>query len=183
MLAGADNVSIRQESVVVDGIDLPRYSFLEKAVLVELVVKVLRDLVILGRVRSAEGIKGKCEPFSEFLLQGVHLRAVFCDRQAGFVRSQLRRRAMLVRCANKQDLVPAGPLETGVGISRKHRANQIAQMLYTVDIRESRGNQVTSHWITGRDASPRRPTSLPNARKVICPHHIVKRSFWALARR
>ena len=145
MLAGADDVAIRQEAAIVDRIDLARDSFLEKTVLVELMVKMLGDLVVLRGVRPAERIEGKSEPFSKLLLQSMHLRAVIRDRQSGFVRGQFGRGAVLVRRANEQDFVPAGPLETGVGVGRKHRADQIAEMLYTVDVRQRGGDQVTGH--------------------------------------
>ena len=136
MLAGADDVSVRQEAAIVDRINLACHSFLEKAVLVELVIKVLGDLVILRGMRAAEGIEGKSEPFSELLLQGMHLRAVFRDRQPGLVGGELSRSAVLVRGANEQDLMPAGPVETRVNIGRQHRADEIAEMLYTVDVRK-----------------------------------------------
>ena len=104
--------------------------------LIELVIEMLGDLVVLRRVRPPEGIKGKAEPSSELFLQGMHLRAVFCDRHPGLVRGQLSRRAVLIRRANEQNLVSAGPMKTSVSIGRKHGAYKIAEMLYTVDIRK-----------------------------------------------
>ena len=135
ILAGADDVSIRQEAAIVDGINLACHSFLEKAVLVELVVKVLGDLVVLRGVRSAEGIKRKFELFSELLLDSMHLRAVIRDRQPGLVGGEFCRSAVLIRRANEQDLASRSPMETSAGIGRKHRANEIAEMLDTVDVR------------------------------------------------
>src|SRR5437870_921709 len=145
VLAGSDNVSIRQKAAIVDGIDLACYSFFEKTVLIELMVEVLGDLVVLGRVGPAERIKRKPKPFSELSLDSVHLRAILLDRESGLVGSEFCRGAVLIRRANEQDCAPLGSLESRIGISRKHRANEIAQMLYTVDVRQRGGNQVTAH--------------------------------------
>jgi len=145
ILAGADNVSIRQKAAIVDGINLACYSFFEKAVLVELMVKVLGDLVVLGRVRPAERIEGEPKPFSELLLDSVHLRAVLLDREPGFVGSEFGWGTVLIRRANEQDFVPLGALESRIRISRKHRANEIAQMLYAVDVRQRRSNEKAVH--------------------------------------
>ncbi len=67
MVAGADDITIGEESTVIDRIDLASYSFFEKSVLVELMVKMLGDLVVLLRVRPAKVIEGKPESFSEML--------------------------------------------------------------------------------------------------------------------
>ena len=106
ILAGSDNVSIRQEAAIVDRINLACYSFFEKAILIELMIKVLGDLVVLGRVRPAERIERKSKPFSELLLNSVHLRAVLLDREPGLVGSKFCRGAVLIRRANEQDFVP-----------------------------------------------------------------------------
>ena len=140
ILAGSDHVSIGQKAAIVDGINLACNSFFEKAVLIELMVKVLGDLVVLGRVRPAERIERKSKPFSELPLDSVHLRAILRDRKSRFVGSKFCRSAVLIRRANEQDFVPLGALESRIGISRKHRANEIAQMLNTVDVRQRRSD-------------------------------------------
>ena len=140
ILAGADNVSIRQEAAIIDGINLACYSFFEKAILVELMVKVLGDLVVLSRVRPAERIEREPKPFSELLLDSVHLRAILLDREPGLVGGEFCRGAVLIGRTNEQDFVPLGALESRIGISRKHRANEIAQMLNPVDVRQRRSD-------------------------------------------
>ena len=50
MLAGADNVTVRQKAAVIDRVDLPGNSFFKEAVLIQLMVEVLGDLVVLRRV-------------------------------------------------------------------------------------------------------------------------------------
>src|SRR5436190_18885283 len=134
ILAGSDHVSIGQKAAIVDGINLACYSFFEKAVLIELMVKVLSDLVVLRRVGPAERIERKSKPFSELSLDGVHLRAILLDREPGLVSSKFCRGAVLIGCANEQDFVPLGALETRIGISRKHRAHKVAQVFDTIDI-------------------------------------------------
>jgi len=136
MLTGADDVAIGQETAVVDGINLAGYPLFQQPILVELVVKVLGDFVVLRRVRSTERIEGKSETFSEFLLNGMHLRAVFFDWQPRLMRGELCRRAMLVRRTNEQNFPSTRPLKTGIGIGRKHRADEVTKMLYAVDVRE-----------------------------------------------
>ena len=43
-------------------------------------------------MRAAKVVERKAEAISEIFLEDVHLRAVFVDRQAGFVRCQLGER-------------------------------------------------------------------------------------------
>src|ERR1700730_13924409 len=82
MRAGADNVAIRQKAAVIDRVNLACDAFLEKTILIELMVEMLCDLVVLRRVRAAERIRGEAETVAEVLLQRVHPGAVFRDRQA-----------------------------------------------------------------------------------------------------
>src|SRR2546423_5279034 len=85
--ARADNVAIGKETFVIDGIDLSRSSLLQQTILIELMIEVLRDLVVLGRMRAAEVIKGKAEPVAKILLDGMHPGAVVIDRKASLMRS------------------------------------------------------------------------------------------------
>ncbi len=64
----------------------------------------------------------------------MHFRAIIRDRKSGLVGGELGRGAVFIRCANEQDLIALGALETSVGIRGKHRANKIAEMLYPVDV-------------------------------------------------
>src|SRR5438477_6447653 len=109
-------------------------------------VKVLRYLMVLGRVRATKTIKGKSESFSKLLLDSVHLGAVFRHRKASLVRGKFCRGAMLVGCANKQYLVSAGTIKTSTSIRRKHRANQVAKMFNPIDVGEGGSNEITIHY-------------------------------------
>src|SRR5205085_9961548 len=134
--------------------------------------------VVLSRMRPAERIEREPKPFSELLLDSVHLRAILLDREPGLVGGEFRRGAVLIGRTNEQDFVPLGALESRIRISRKHRANEITQMLNTVDIGQRRRDKIAAHLVrllvllqvgmplrgvrvllAGRDASPRRPTS------------------------
>ena len=68
MRASADDVTVRQKAAIVDRVDLARDAFLEEAILVELMVEMLGDLVVLLRVRAAEGIEGKSEAVAQLFL-------------------------------------------------------------------------------------------------------------------
>jgi hypothetical protein len=87
-------------------------------------------------VRSAEGIEGKSKSFSKLFLQDMHFRAILRDRESGFVGGEFGRRAVLVRGANEQDFMAAGSMEARAGVGGKHRANEVTQMLYPVDVRQ-----------------------------------------------
>ena len=58
---------------------------------------------------------------------------------------QLDRRAMLVRCANRQRLVAARPAEARKDIGGQHRANQIAQVFDAVDALRGTRDQDAFH--------------------------------------
>ena len=130
MRAGADDIAVRQKPFVVDRIDLRGRPFFQQPVDVELVVEMLRDLVVLLRMRATEVIEGKTETISKIFLNGVHLRAIRLDREAGFVRRQFGRSAMFVRGADKQHFVSARALKSRVNVRRQHRADEITQVLY-----------------------------------------------------
>jgi hypothetical protein len=80
MLAGADDVAIGQKAAVIDGVNLAGRSFFKEPILVELMIKMLGDLVVLRRVRPAEQVEGQSESVPQILLQVVHLSAIFLDR-------------------------------------------------------------------------------------------------------
>ena len=136
VLAGADDISIRQEPTIIDRIDLPGNSFLEKAILDELMIEMLGDLVVQTRVRAPEQVERQSKAVSEILLQIVHLRAVLLHRQSSVVSGQLRRGAVFVRGTNKEDFVPPRALETRIRIGRQHRADKITEVLYPIDVRQ-----------------------------------------------
>src|SRR2546421_7962423 len=139
MRAGADDVTIGEKAPVIDRVDLSRRSLFQERILIELVIKVLRDLVVLRRMGPAKVIEGETETVSEIFLQDMHLGAILIDRKAGFVRGQFRRGAVLIGGANKQDFVASRALKAGIGIRRQHGPNQVTEMLYTIDVRQRGG--------------------------------------------
>src|ERR1051325_11268896 len=96
MPAGADHITIGKKPFVVDGIDLACRPFFQKPILIELMIEVLRDLVILWRMRAAKVIEGKTEAIAEVLLDSVHSGAVFLDRKTSLMRGQFCWRPMFV---------------------------------------------------------------------------------------
>src|SRR5436309_15703649 len=84
--AGPDNVAIRKETLVIDGVNLSRGSLFQEAILIQLMIEVLCDLVVLRRMGTAKVIEGKAEAVAEILLDGMHLGAILIDWKAGFVR-------------------------------------------------------------------------------------------------
>src|SRR6476620_5331415 len=65
MPAGADDVAVREKSFVVDRVNLGRRPLRQEAVLIELMIEMLGDRVVLGRVRTAEVIERKSKAIAE----------------------------------------------------------------------------------------------------------------------
>src|SRR2546421_9777289 len=84
--AGPDNVAIGKETLVIDGVDLSRGSLFQEAILIQLMIEVLRDLVVLGRMGTAKVVEGKAKAVAQILLDSMHLGAILIDWKAGFVR-------------------------------------------------------------------------------------------------
>src|SRR5205085_11489608 len=103
MPAGADDVAVREKSFVVNRVNLGGRPLRQELVLIELMIEMLGDLVVLGRVRTAKVIERKPKAIAEVFLDRVHLGAVFLDRKTGFMRGELSRRAVFVGGADKQD--------------------------------------------------------------------------------
>ena len=79
---------------------------------------------------------------------GLHrmlARAVLGDRQAGRLRRQLGRRAVLVGAAEEQHLVAGLPAEAGVDVGGQQRAREVAEMLDAVDVGQGAGDQEFGH--------------------------------------
>src|SRR3954471_3499819 len=72
MRAGADNIAIGKEAIVVDRKDLSRGAFFEQSVPIELMIEVLGDFVVLGRMGSAEMIEREAEAVSQLFLDRMH---------------------------------------------------------------------------------------------------------------
>jgi len=77
------------------------------------------------------------------------LAAIDLDRLAGFESGKFRRGSMLVRGADEQRVASPRPLKARVNIGRKHRADQIAQMLDAVDVRKRAGDEHARNAGTG----------------------------------
>ena len=90
-------------------------------------------------------IERHTEPFGDLILHRPHFRAVFLNRFTRFGRCQFRRRAMLIGGTEKQHLMAARTLETGVKIRRQLAAHKIAEVLDPVDIRDRGGDEMPSH--------------------------------------
>ena len=109
-------------------------------------------------------IEGKAEAITKVLLDRMHVCAILIDRKTGFERSELGRRAMFIGRADEEHFVPAGPLETGVGVRRQHGTDEVTEMLYPIDVRQ-RGSDQVAH-----------------GRKLVCARRLVKRPFSAFDR-
>ena len=78
-------------------------------------------------------------------LHRVLARAVVGDRQAGRLRRQLGRRAVLVGAAEEQHLVAGLPAEAGMDVGGQQRARKVAEMLDAVDVGQGAGDQELGH--------------------------------------
>lgn len=105
----------------------------------------LGDLHVLLAGAAAEVIEGQLEAVVHGLLRVVSLRAELGDRQSLLLGRQLGGSAVLVGCADVEDVVTALAQVPGVHIRRKHRPDHVAQVLDPVDVGKRAGYQVTSH--------------------------------------
>jgi hypothetical protein len=143
--AGSLDIAVGQEAAVLGRIDLPGRDLLDQPVLPELLRQMLgQRLVLLGR-GAAEPVEGKPEALPQPLLHRVHLGAVLGHGLAGLGGGEFGGRAVLVGGADIEHLMAAGAHEAGVGAAGQHRADQIAQMLDAVDVRQGGGDQDPGH--------------------------------------
>ncbi len=152
--AGALDVAVGQEALVLDRIDHPIGAFLDVTVVLEHVGEVLGQGPVLRRGRTAEPVPAEAEAAADAVLDGVLLLAIGEDVLARFGRGQLGWRAVLVGGADVGDLVALGALEAGIDVGRQHRARQVAQVLDAVDVRQGRGDQDAGHGALGREGPP-----------------------------
>ena len=73
-----------------------------------------------------------------FVAEGAHVLP-------GFQRGKFGWCAVLIGRADEKDFMAARLFETGENVGRQHRADQRAQMLDAVDIRQCRGDQNPFH--------------------------------------
>ena len=146
MRTGADDVAVRQEAAVGDGIDLLRRAHVEIAALPELRAR------NAGSARGSAGsTSGRNNPRTARSARQTSFWTACCSAQnvatscpASSAASSVGR-AVFVGGADEQRLVPARALEAREHVGGKHRADEIAQMLDAVDVGQGRGDQCPGH--------------------------------------
>ena len=154
---GALDVAVGQEASIGVGVDLPDDPLLDVALGVEALGQVLGELVV-GDVRgAAEVVERQPEAGSEVALDLVVDPAELGDVEAGGTGGELGGRAVLVGCADEQDVLALEPEVPGVRVRGQHRSHEVAEVLHTVDVGQRRGDQVTGHGtqiVPGREPVP-----------------------------
>ena len=90
-------------------------------------------------------VKRQTKPLGNVGLHLMHFGAEIFDRLVRFGGGQFGGSAMLIRGANEHHLMAAATRISGIEICGQLTAHQIAEMLNSVDIRNSRSYQNTSH--------------------------------------
>ncbi len=90
-------------------------------------------------------IEGEMKRLAHPLLQLVLFGAVFLHRLPGLQGRQFCRRPMLIGRADVENVVTALAHEPAVYVSRQHGADQVAQVLDAVDVRQRGGDENASH--------------------------------------
>ena len=143
--AGSLDVAVRQETLVVDGVDHLVGPLLDQAVGFQLLGEVLGQAVI-GRVGAAtEPVPAEAEGPADVVLQHMVLVTIGLHVLAGLGGGQFGRRAVLVGGADVQGLIAPGPLEAREHVRRQHRSGQGPQMLDAVDVRQGGGDEDAGH--------------------------------------
>src|ERR1700730_10447846 len=86
-------------------------------------------------------VERKVEPTVNVGLDFVLLSAVVGDGKTGFSGRKLRRRAMLVGCADEQYVVTNLASVAGMNVGRQERSGQVAEVLDAVDVGKCAGDQ------------------------------------------
>ena len=105
--AGADDVAVGEEALVVERIDLVGDPLLDHAVVAEPLREVPGELGVLRRRAAPEVVERQAETPGEVCLDLVLLGAVVGDAQSGRGGGEFGRRAVLVGRADEEDVVPA----------------------------------------------------------------------------
>ncbi len=138
--AGAVDVAVGQEARVILAVELLPGFFRDEAVRVEPVEDRLGDLRVRRRRRAAEPVEGDPEPGVRVGVDCVIAVAQLAGRGLFLDRPGLGGRAVLVRAADVECVVPALPARAGEHVRGKH-LEQRAQVRDIVDVREGRGDQ------------------------------------------
>jgi hypothetical protein len=117
--AGALHVTIGQETVRSRRIHLCRYLAVEIAVVEQSEENVLRDLVVVRRIRVREEIIAESELLEDLEEAIVVIGRIPARRPALGVSSNSHRRAVAVAAGNHEDAITAQPVVTGVDIGGK----------------------------------------------------------------
>ena len=143
MRARALHIPVRQEASVVDRIDLFRGLRLDQPVLLQLLRKMLRQLVVRRPRGAAEPVIRQQEAFARLALDLVLLVAILLHRLTRRLRRQLGRRAMLVGRADIGHVMTLQAHHAGIHVRRQHRPGQVAEVLHPVDVGQGRRDQDT----------------------------------------
>ena len=143
--AGAGDVAVGQEAVVVDGKDLLFTDFGDEAILGEFPGEMLGQAVVPLAGRAAEMVEGQTEALGDLGLHGVHLGAVSLDRLAGLGGGQFGGRAVFVGCADEHHLMPHRAVEAGEEVGGQLGADEVPQVLDPVDVGNGRGDEDACH--------------------------------------
>ena len=143
--AGALDVAVGQEAAVGFRIDLFFRDFLDQPGVGQPAGEMLGEPVVLGRRGAAEMVERQPEPGGEPGLDLVHARAIRGHRLAGFGRGQFRRGAVLVGGADEHHLMAPRALVAGVEIGRKLGADEVTEVLDTVDVGQRGGDENAGH--------------------------------------
>ncbi len=108
MRAGSLDIAVRQETAIINGIDLARHPLIDKAVFEKLLAEMLGQFLVLLRGRAAEIIEGEVEGSAEISLNLMLFRTELRDILPFFTGGELSGRTMLIRRADKQHFLAAG---------------------------------------------------------------------------
>ena len=152
--ASADDVAVGQEAAVRGGIDLSLHHLGDEAGVGEASGEVLGEPVVLRARRAAEVIEAQAKTVGEVVLDLPVPRAIVGNRLAGGGGGELGRRAVFVGGTDQQHLVAPRAHVAGVDVGRKLAADQCAQVLDAVDVRQGGSDEVARHWIPGCGRRP-----------------------------
>ena len=139
------DIAVWQKAGIINGVDLTCCHFLQQDILIQLVIKMLSQIVILLWAGTAKPVKGEVKAGVYILLHLIHLTAVISDWFTLFLCCKFSGRAVLVCCTNEKHLIPAQTLKAGMHIGRQHGADQISQMLDAVNIGKGGCNKCACH--------------------------------------
>ena len=141
MRAGATNESIGQEALAVLALQLLNLFLIRVTLLSKSQENVLSDFS-LGLSRcSTEELRVTIKPLVNLLVDVVVLIANLLGRHAFLDGLDLGGSAVLVGTTHKHRVIPAQATEPGVDISRQDTSDDVAQMGYVVNVRQSRSDK------------------------------------------